>query len=308
MVRILGIDTSNYTTSVAIADDDNIIYDKRLMLDVKPGERGLRQSEALFQHINNLPGLLKTNNIKNLNAVCVSERPRPIEGSYMPVFKAGISIAESISCTLDIPIYKTSHQEGHIEASSHSIGFNYNNFIAVHMSGGTTEIIRVFKDKTYSLEIIGGTKDISFGQFIDRIGVKMGLPFPSGRYIDQLAMDNMNCTLRIPSRVDGGYFNLSGQETHGLRYINSGYNQGEICFAVMQCIAKTLEKALNNIWKTNELPVILVGGVAASKFLRGYFKRGDYKNIFFSDAYYSSDNAVGTALIGSKLYNKEDNK
>lgn len=308
MARILGIDTSNYTTSVAIAEDNNIIYDKRLMLDVKLGERGLRQSEALFQHINNLPGLLKTNNIKNINAVCVSERPRPIEDSYMPVFKAGIGIAEAISYALDVPLYRTSHQEGHIEAACYSIGFDYNSFIAVHMSGGTTEIVRAEKKDGYSLNIIGGTKDISFGQFIDRLGVKMGFPFPSGKYIDELAMDNVNSSLRIPSRVEEGYFNLSGQETHGLRYIKYGYNQGDISFAVMQCIAKTLEKALKNVFKKYQLPVILVGGVAASRFLRGYFKRGAYENIFFSDAVYSSDNAVGTALIGSKLYNKEDNK
>lgn len=306
MTRVLGIDTSNYTTSVAVVEDKNIIYDKRLMLDVKLGERGLRQSEALFQHINNLPLLLKTSCIKNINAVCVSERPRPIEGSYMPVFKAGVSIAESISYALDIPLYKTSHQEGHIVAACSSIGFDYKSFIAVHMSGGTTEIIHV-DTKPLKLEIIGGTKDISFGQLIDRIGVKMGLPFPSGRYIDELAIGN-NSPIRIPSRVDGGYFNLSGQETHGLRYIKSGYNQGEISFCVMQCIAKTLEKSLNNILEKIDLPVILVGGVASSKFLREYFKKKGYENIFFSDSRYSSDNAVGTAYIGSKLYNKEDIK
>lgn len=108
----LGIDTSNYKTSVAVTDRrGNILFDKRIFLTVKKGERGLRQSEALFQHTNRLPDILsealENENIRNnICRVCVSSRPRPVDGSYMPVFLAGISAAKCISSALNVPLYR----------------------------------------------------------------------------------------------------------------------------------------------------------------------------------------------------------
>jgi N6-L-threonylcarbamoyladenine synthase len=223
----------------------------------------------------------------------------------MPVFKAGISIGMSISSALGVPFYKTTHQEGHIEAALRSIDFKRDNFIAIHMSGGTTEVLRVSSNgKGYDIEILGGTKDISFGQFIDRIGVALGLSFPSGKYIDEYALGIKETSIRIPSHVEGLYFNLSGQETMGLKYVKSGYNHKEIAFAAMLCVGKTLEKVIKNLRSEMSLPVLLIGGVASSKFLKAYYKNKGYNYIHFSHERYASDNAVGDAYIGSKIYEK----
>ena len=93
-----GIDTSNYTTSVAVFDGEHIIQNKKL-LTVKKGERGLRQSDALFQHTVNLPVLISKLKSEigdaDIEAFGVSNRPRNIEGSYMPCFLAGESAAEA---------------------------------------------------------------------------------------------------------------------------------------------------------------------------------------------------------------------
>ncbi|QCX32696.1 O-sialoglycoprotein endopeptidase [Caloramator sp. E03] len=298
MCRVLGIDTSNYTTSVAVVDNGKIVYDTRKLLKIKTGEKGLRQSEALFQHVNNLPLILNDKSVSNLDAVCVSIKPRPIEESYMPVFKAGQSIAEAIAYTNNINIYYTTHQEGHIEAACRSIDFEYKEFVALHLSGGTSEVLHIKRDKGYFIKKIGGTKDISLGQFIDRIGVALGFEFPAGKYVDSLAMSKDDAGLRIPSRVDGLEFNLSGQETLGLKYINMGYNPYEICYAAMLCISKTIEKTINNILKTYNLPVLIMGGVASSEFLRNYISKRFYNLVFFGDPKYASDNAVGIAYIG----------
>ncbi len=305
MSKILGIDTSNYTTSVAVVDDDKLIYDKRVLLDVKMGERGLRQSEALFQHIKTLPVLLNNESVSGIEGLCVSTRPRPYQSSYMPVFKAGESIAEAIGYTMGIPIYRTSHQEGHIEVAIKSIGFTENEFIAIHISGGTTEVLHVKRKTEYNIEIIGGTRDISMGQFIDRIGVKLGFNFPSGKSMDKLAIGCRGTDLRIPSKVTGMYFNLSGQETQGLRYIQYGNTHEEIAYAVMFCVSKTLEKIINNIGKSFDIPVIIMGGVASSDFIKEYFKNKRYENVLFSDGRYASDNAVGVAFIGTRYYKDE---
>lgn len=305
MSKILGIDTSNYTTSIAVVDKDELVYDKRVLLNVKMGERGLRQSEALFQHIKTLPMILNNPYVLDIDGVCVSTKPRPIENSYMPVFKAGEGIAEAIAYTRGVPIFRTTHQEGHIEAAVKSIDFKEDEFVSIHISGGTTEVLHVKKSMEYNIEIVGGTKDISMGQFIDRVGVKLGLSFPAGKYIDILALECKDTDLRIPSRVDGMFFNLSGPETQGLKYIQGGNTHEEIAYAVMLCVAKTLEKLFNNILKSWKLPIVVMGGVASSQFLRKYFKNKNMGDIFFSDGRYASDNAVGIAFIGNRYYKNE---
>ena len=189
---VLGIDTSCYTTSVAVKCGEQMLHIKK-MLDVKEGECGLRQSDALFQHIKNLPALfddLKTNiNLKEFDhiTVAVSAKPRTVEGSYMPVFLAGQSFARTVADVLGAKYIETSHQDGHIMAAIYSCK-NYSicdeAFLTYHLSGGTTELLLVRKNgNSFECEIVGGTRDLPAGQFIDRIGVKLGMQFPCGNIL-----------------------------------------------------------------------------------------------------------------------------
>ncbi|MBQ7930319.1 MAG: peptidase M22, partial [Clostridia bacterium] len=90
----LGIDTSNYTTSAAICDGEgNILLNAKAPLPVKEGERGLRQSDAVFHHVKNLPEvsrqagrIMDENREKTLVSVGCSATPRDSDGSYMPCF------------------------------------------------------------------------------------------------------------------------------------------------------------------------------------------------------------------------------
>lgn len=77
---------------------------------------------------------------ENICAVAVSERPRPVEGSYMPVFRAGVSVAESIAAALRVPVYRYSHQEGHIAAVCGALDESVRT-VSFHLSGGTGEIL-----------------------------------------------------------------------------------------------------------------------------------------------------------------------
>lgn len=303
MSKILGIDTSNYTTSVAVVEDGTLIYDNRKILDVDLGKKGLRQSEALFQHIKNLPTLLDSIKVQNIDAVAVSTKPRPCEDSYMPVFKAGETVAKSIASVLGIPLIETTHQEGHIEAGSYSIGFNEDEFIVFHMSGGTSEILMYNKNKQNKVELIGGTKDISFGQFLDRVGVALGYDFPAGKYVDELSLSINETELVIPSKVEGLYFNLSGQETHAHKYIEKGFKKEEIALATMKCIAKTLDKLIVFLLKNYNKKILLIGGVASSKYIANFINKKYNGSVFISKPDYAQDNAIGVALIGmKKLY------
>ncbi|MEG2338600.1 MAG: O-sialoglycoprotein endopeptidase [Clostridium sp.] len=300
MKKVLGIDTSNYTTSIAIYSEEGIIIDNRKMLSVESGKRGLRQSDALFEHIKNLPLLLESIKGHNINGVAVSTRPRPVNGSYMPVFLGGHSVASGIASALNVPLIETTHQEGHIEAGLNSINKSFKEFIAIHISGGTTEVLHVLDEGSgYSIDLIGESLDISVGQFVDRVGVKMGYSFPAGREVDNLALKKIG-DLIIPSKVNGLNMNFSGQETMANRFFDNKHSNEEIAYAVMKCISKTLHKICENLIKKYDLPIIFIGGVSSSEFLKAHFKRNNISNIHFAKSKYGGDNAVGVAKVGFK--------
>ncbi len=308
---ILGIDTSCYTTSIAIVDENrNLLLDERKLLDVKKGNRGLRQSEGVFQHMKNFPvlyeGVCSEIDGKKIMKVCCTSKPREIEGSYMPVFLSGLSFGRTISNTLRIPLEEYSHQEGHIEAAKWSSeGLLVDEFIALHISGGTTELLKVNKDKNrYRCEIIGGASDISAGQLIDRIGVMMGLDFPSGQELDRISLDGALGKLRLPVSTRGRNVNFSGVETYIKRIIEGGIEKNsDIAKALFECIYKSLFKIIAEASLTYGINEILIaGGVASNTFLRdNLYKalKSEGINIYFGKSEFCTDNAVGTALLGT---------
>ncbi|MCR1897997.1 O-sialoglycoprotein endopeptidase [Irregularibacter muris] len=305
----LGLDTSNYTTSIALVDEkEQVVLDKRKIIQVKKGERGIRQSEAVFQHINNLSQLIEeiensTIN-KNILGVCSSTCPRPTEKSYMPVFNVSKTMGQAIAKFLKVPFYSTSHQEGHIMAgiwsSQGTIG---EKFITVHLSGGTTEILMTQRQqKGFREEIIGGSQDLNAGQFIDRVGVALGLNFPSGPELEHLAMKGSKGGVIIPSSVSGNKISFSGPETKAQNLIAQNCKDEDIALGVIHCIAKSLEKVIMNIVSTTKITDILfVGGVASNKHIKNHLvTRLKLKGIqlYFCQPRYSTDNSVGVALMG----------
>ncbi|MBQ1260972.1 MAG: hypothetical protein IIX96_03075, partial [Clostridia bacterium] len=226
---VLGIDTSNYTTSVGIMyADGELIANIKRPLPVKPGECGLRQSDAVFAHIKNLPSAMEEARefLKGRTPACVgvSVRPRNAQGSYMPCFLSGVSAAAAISAALGIKTYEFSHQCGHIMAALYSSGAEQllgREFAAFHVSGGTTELVRVCPDKIgFKCSAVGGTLDLNAGQLVDRIGVMLGLRFPCGAELEALALNN---TKKVPvKRITQRdlHVNLSGIENIAKRLYN----------------------------------------------------------------------------------------
>ncbi len=298
----LGFDTSNYTTSVACCGDISI--NERQLLEVKKGERGLRQSDALFQHIKKLPDLFEkiSNNIdmKNVGGIGVSTTPRNVDGSYMPVFLAGHGYAKVCADALGVPLYTFSHQEGHIMAGIHSCD-NFSllekPFISVHLSGGTCEILLSKYEKGHFVcEIIGGTKDISAGQLIDRVGVAVGLDFPAGKELEKIAK-NAQTSIKLPVNTDDGYINFSGIETKTLSLIGKQENSS-LALGLFDAIAVALAKALNYcVKKYDTNSVLIVGGVASNSIIKGVLCKNVSANVNFASVEYSTDNAYGTALL-----------
>ena len=320
----LGIDTSNYTTSAALVDTEfNIVSDSREVLKVKQGERGLRQSQALFEHIGNLPGIIDAlgynENDAEIAVVAVSDRPRQIEGSYMPVFKAGETVGKSIASMTGAKYCSFSHQEGHIEAAGKFTDvLEKKEFLSLHLSGGTTEVLKCMRNEEtcgYISEIVGGTRDISLGQLIDRIGVSLGLSFPCGKFMDEAACRDIGSKEGLKAfckiKVDDCMMNISGIETQIQRRImekagKDGDNSvmlESISRAVLFRAAQSVEDVIAQARaKTGIQDVLVAGGVASSRYVRNYLSRDS--RISFGREALSSDNAVGTALLGMRKYLK----
>lgn len=310
---ILGIDTSCYTTSVALADintENCIKYELKMLLPEK-GEKGLRQSTALFLHIKNLPTVLERlmhSGEYNIKAVCVSEKPRPIDGSYMPVFEAGVSVAASIASTLGVPLYKTTHQENHIMAASN--GDFSEPFLALHLSGGTTELVKAVPVQCgYNIDIVSATKDISFGKLIDRLGVNLGLDFPAGKYLDELAQKGSASFMPAVKLYDGD-ISLSGAEKQ-FGDIAEKIQREDLARSLFEYSARLLEKwVCDCVKRENIYDVLFAGGVSSNSIIKQYLansvKLSDVR-LHFAPADICRDNAVGTAKIGCRFY-KESKK
>ncbi len=311
----LGIDTSNYTTSVALIDEnENMIYNKGILLEVKSGERGLRQSDALFQHVHNLPILLEElPRGSEIEVICYSERPRPRPDSYMPVFRSGEAMARSLAGVLGVKRLPVSHQENHIRAAIYGSGSPEleATFCAVHFSGGTSEILLVRKKALgYDCEIIAQTLDLNAGQLVDRIGVLMGCAFPAGKALEAMASQAMNEVQDnqyiISSTVVGTDFHFSGQENQARRHLEAGADQRLIAYQVLKSIAKTLSKSIAGLQKKYPFQSVLFsGGVMSNRIIKSIVEKEMYASglkLYFSPGEYSRDNAAGNALIGMDYY------
>ncbi|HCU08532.1 MAG TPA: hypothetical protein DF480_06180 [Clostridiales bacterium] len=294
----LGLDTSNYTTSAAVICGEDILCDERVQLTVPLGKQGLRQSEALYQHWQNLPCVLHEplqQYAKKLTAVCVSRTPRPVEASYMPVFNAGVSTAKILSEALGIPLYETSHQEGHLRAGAVDTTIDFGKpLIAAHLSGGTLEFIKIL-DGHY--ELIGGTKDLSYGKLIDRTGVLLGLDFPAGKALDALAMSEPGTKEKNPLSAvfqQEAWINLSGAESQ-IRDLIGKYEPSTLASFLFRRISESLVSVLEHLrsaWIIDQ--VLITGGVASSQFIRTYCADRGYQ---FGTPALCSDNAAGVALL-----------
>ena len=318
----LGIDTSNYTTSAALADDaGHVLLNKKIPLPVREGERGLRQSDAVFHHVRNLPEAaqavreeLSDRNAFSPAAVGVSSVPRDAEGSYMPCFLAGVSAAEMAAGSMGVPLYRFSHQAGHVMAAVCSVcassaerreNWLESPFLAFHVSGGTTDLLLVEPDeeRVFRIRQIGGSKDINGGQAVDRTGVRMGMAFPCGAEMDRAAMAFAGSLPKARPAVDGTFCCLSGLENKAAQLWESSGDPAAVSAFTLDFIGRTLALMTDNARESfGDLPVLYAGGVMSSRYIRRILAaKGS-----FADPAYSSDNAAGIACLTAEIYRRRN--
>ncbi|HZK25860.1 MAG TPA: O-sialoglycoprotein endopeptidase [Oscillospiraceae bacterium] len=307
----LGLDTSCYTTSLAVIDTQGrLLSEARQLLKVPQGERGLRQANGVWQHLQNLPQLAQQLQTEigplRLQAVAASSQPRPVAGSYMPVFMAGLSLARSLAALAGVPCIELSHQEGHLWAGLWSAKVRWDDFYALHVSGGTTELLSVKQAERLQIVELGGSADLQAGQFIDRVGVAMGFSFPAGPQLEALAQTAGGEIAQVPVSVQGFNMSFSGPESHVQRLLAGGsVNQAAVARGVELCIAESLRRVIINArQQQGEKPVLLVGGVMANKFIRTFLAEQLDGHCAFAQPRFAGDNAVGAALYAQQAGKK----
>ena len=312
MSAVLGIDTSCYTTSAALVTTDGaLLSSARRLLTVEEGQRGLQQSQGLFQHVKNLPDMIGKvmRGAPQICAVCASVRPRPAEESYMPVFRAGESQARAAAALLCVPFYPVSHQEGYVRAAMVDSGIDADKpFLALHLSGGTTEILLAEQGK---LTLLGGSLDLHAGQLVDRTGVRMHLGFPAGPALEKLAMQAKPQGL-LGVSIKGISCNLAGAENKIERWLAQGeLTKEQIAAEVFDFLCRTIERMIENACEaTGARQALLAGGVASSTLLREMLNARAKKRrlpcrLHYARPELSGDNAVGVALLGAEHFAAE---
>ena len=318
MIRaVVGFDTSNYRTSAAaVSLDGEILFNERILLPVAEGERGLRQNEAVFAHLK-LMGTIAEHireeaKGKKIVAVAASVSPRDGSESYMPVFQVGTSFGRMMAALLEVPFFATTHQRGHVAAAAAGTCLEkHEEYLALHLSGGTTDLLHICRDK---IRRIGGSMDLHAGQLIDRTGVQLGLPFPAGPMMEELALQGVSSgQIGCSMSSDNLHCHFSGAETQVLRLIGERRISPEnIAREIFDFLARTVARMIGGAVRATGVKDILVtGGIASSVLFRNMLEERLSRNRTFVNAVFgkpemSGDNAAGVAMIGIREYLKQE--
>ena len=302
----LGLDTSNYATSLAVFDTDagEVVCDAKQFLPVRRGQLGLRQSDAVFHHTAALPALLeqlgKQADLTQSGAVGVSEKPRPVRGSYMPCFLAGVSAGQAFALGRGVPLVRTTHQQGHAAAALFAAGGEAlfrQKVLLFHISGGTTDLLLC--DQVRRVELLGTSSDLYAGQAVDRLGVRLGFGFPAGAEVSRLAAE---CAEEIKPRssVREMTCSLSGLENQCAALLDAGRSPAYVCKYCLLCVADTVVRMTRAaLARYPGLPVVCAGGVMSSEIIRDWVQRR-LPAVQFVPAQYASDNAIGVSILAAR--------
>ena len=306
MSAYLGFDTSNYTTSIAgyTPETDSMCQIKKL-LTVKEGEMGLRQNDAVFQHIRQLPALAEqflSGFPRITAAVGASDHPTQQDGSYMPCFTIGASTARTVAATLGVPFYAFTHQQGHVAAALYGtkhVDWLERPFLAFHVSGGTTDALLVEPDKDALIrcKLVARSLDLKAGQLVDRVGGMLGLPFPAGPALEKLAL-KAEGTYRPRIKSEEGCCHLSGVENQCRKMFDDGAPPAEVAIFCLMSVHAALVGMTEYLFAAyGELPLLYAGGVMSNSILKE--KLSAQFGGAFAPPVYSADNAAGIALLTS---------
>ena len=303
-MMVLGLDTSNYTTSAALYDPQSGRMEQcKKLLPVEAGQMGLRQSDALFHHVRQLPDIVEQlRDTCEEPIVCVgaSNRPQQVDGSYMPCFLAGAGAARELAAVLRVPCYHFTHQQGHVAAAlfaTDHLDWMTTRFLAFHVSGGTTDALLVEPDdeELIRCRVVAHSRDLKAGQLIDRVGGLLGLPFPAGPALETLAL-KASGVYRPRASMNGMDCHLSGVQNQCERLYRDGAPVEEVALFCLKSVEAAVVSMTQAIKETyGNLPLVYAGGVMSNSLLKQSLT--ERFGGAFAPPMFSADNAAGIAVL-----------
>lgn len=318
---VLGVETSCDETSVAIVKDGKQVLANVVFSQIAIHEEfgGVVPEVASRHHVGKLTFVFEQAlqqaqlNASDIDLVAVTSEPGLI-GSLL----VGIISAEAFALANNIPIIYVNHLTGHIYANYLESDF-YFPIIALVVSGGHTELV-LMRDH-YDFEILGKTMDDAVGEAYDKVGRVMGLPYPGGKYVDQLALQG---TFRYQLPLvyldkDSYNFSFSGLKSAVINLINQSKIKNEELnladlAASFQTVATTVlvDKTIQAAQEYNAKHIIVAGGVAANRGLRNLMKEKVSQLpgvvLTFPSFEYCTDNAAMIAVSGYFKYLKNQTR
>jgi N6-L-threonylcarbamoyladenine synthase len=316
---ILGIESSCDDTSAAIIQGRKILSNVVATQKVHQNYGGVVPELASRAHQQNIVPVvhqaihLAKINKKDINAVAFTRGPGLV-GSLL----VGTCFAKSLSMSLQTPLIEVNHMQGHIfahfieDTDSQPIDFP---FLCLTVSGGHTQIVKV--NDYFDMEVLGETLDDASGEAFDKIGKLLGLNYPAGAALDQLAQkgDENRFSFPLP-KLKGIKFSFSGIKTSVLYFLqretdkNPNFiseNLADLCASVQKTIVDALMiKVKEAIEQTKIKNIAIAGGVSANSRLRKEImtleSSGFDCRIFIPKLDYATDNAAMIAIVGSIKY------
>ncbi|MBI4397367.1 MAG: tRNA (adenosine(37)-N6)-threonylcarbamoyltransferase complex transferase subunit TsaD [Elusimicrobia bacterium] len=316
-IRVLGIETSCDETAAAVVEDGRHIYTNAIasQIAIHQPYSGIVPELASRAHVENVQ-LVVESAVKGMNGRDTAPFPKTLPVDVIAVtvgpglmgsLLVGKTVAEMLAWVYQKPLVGVNHLEGHLFSvlpASHDLNPP---FLALIVSGGHTELVHVKNFGDY--DVLGRTRDDAAGEAFDKVAKMLGLGYPGGPVIDQLAAKGNPAAIQFPRPFlsDGWDFSFSGLKTSVLYYLRDNPNAtsskkkvADVCASFQAAVVEVLvNKTLAAAAKLDLKHIVLGGGVAANSALRSAFAHhGKKYKIHTSSLLLCTDNAVMIAVAG----------
>ena len=317
-ICILAIESSCDDTSAAIIYNGSVLSNKTANQTVHQEYGGVIPELASRQHLINIIPVIDialkeaNKNVKELDAIAFTRGPGLL-GSLI----VGVSLAKAMAMSLNIPLIEVHHMQAHVLAHFAEDPKPEFPFLCLTVSGGHTQIIKI-TDYT-QMEILGSTIDDAAGEAFDKTGKMLGLDYPAGPIIDQLAQQGSPEYSFTEPQVAPLDFSFSGLKTSILYFLQKemaknpdfiNENLANICCSVQTTIVNILIKKLIKASEITGIKRIgIAGGVSANSSLRKMLEQKGKElgwKTYIPDFQYCTDNAGMIGIAGYYKYLNND--
>lgn len=264
---VLGIESTAHTASVGVVspdEDGGMAIRSNVSASYSPPQGGIHPREAANHHAQVLPSLIREAltksdvSVRDLEAVAFAQGP-----GLGPCLRTGASAARALALTIGRPLVGVNHCVAHLEVGRAVLGCD--DPVLLYASGGNTQVIAYAAGR---YRVFGETLDIGIGNMLDKLGREMGLPFPAGPTLEQMALEGDDL-LSLPYSVKGMDVAYSGLLTAATQQLAKGCSPEDLAMSVQETafamLVEVTERAMAHIGRQE---VLLGGGVAANTRLR----------------------------------------